>query len=186
MNVLALLLAVTAYRASDVDSLAVYSAVLQQVRNEFPAHAIVLAETRSEVACMPICGAALRDPGGTAEPAPRIPKVDHSPALLARLRERGLIAATCVVPELHYGCADNVGRLFVALGEIAAAPAGGPAPEEGAVWVKVAFLVPCVRDCPTPGSESRHVPDAFGYWYLLRADACGSWTIVRRAPGFAV
>jgi hypothetical protein len=188
MGMLAFLLAITIHQTGPgIDSVAVYSAILTQVRSEFPGRPIALAESRSDVECMPLCGAGLHDPNGPAEATGlATPGVEHSPALLAALKERKLVDATCVVPERTFGCAEREDHLFVALGEITATPPEGPEPIEGGLWVKAAFLVPPTGSCAAPASDRACIPDAFGYWYLLHPQPDGTWIIVRRAPSFVV
>lgn len=179
-----LLLALGARQPPAVDSLAVYAEILEQVRTEFPGRAVALAKTRSGVDCMPLCGVRLRDPDGAVDTTvvAVAPGADHSLALLDSLRARGLIESACAVRQGWYGCPDYPEHLFVALGEIAANPKNGPRPAADGVWVKVALLVPSTESCG-PAREPCH-PDALGYWYLLRQAGDGTWTIVRRAPGF--
>ena len=180
-----LLLALAVQPPSPVDSLAVYSEILEQVRAEFPARPVALARTRSGVDCMPLCGVRLRDPDGSAADAvASAPDIDHSATLLDSLRARGLIEATCAVREEWYGCPEFPEHLFVALGEITDRPKQGPEAVAGGVWVKVALLVPCTGDCAARRASERYHPDALGYWYLLRQGTSGTWAIVRRAPGF--
>ena len=179
-----LFLALGARQPPAVDSLAVYSEILEQVRTEFPARAVALARTRSGVRCMPLCGVRLRDPDAAADTTVvnSAPEAEHSFALLDSLRTRGLIERTCGVREGWYGCPDYPEHLFVALGEITTHPEHGPEPVADGVWVQVALLVPCTRNCSH--TSERHHPDAMGYWYLLRQADDGTWEIVRRAPGF--
>jgi hypothetical protein len=181
-----LLLALSVQHPPTVDSLAVYSAILEQVRAEFPARAVALAQTRSGVDCMPLCGVQLRDPGNGAieAVASAPPDVDHSVALLDSLRARGLIQDACAVREGWYGCPELPEHLFVALGEITSQPRRGPEPVTEGVWVKVALLVPCTGECTARRASEHYHPEAFGYWYLLRQEADGTWVIIRRAPGF--
>jgi hypothetical protein len=186
MIALAMLIAMGFQAGPAVDSVAVYSAILSQVRSEYPGQEITLSETRSGVECMPHCGAMLRDPGGVApEPAVGPAPVNHSPGLLRALRQRRRIEATCAVRPDDFGCSEQPRRLFVALGEISSAPRRGPAPVEGGVWVQVAFLVPDACGTGTRAAESSF-PDAFGYWYLLRQNDDGAWIVIQRAPWFAV
>ena len=180
-----LFLALGGWQPPAVDSLAVYSEILEEVRTEFPGRAVALAKTRSGADCMPLCGARLRDPDGVAgamTPADAASEVSHSPALLDSLRTRGLIEHACATREGWYGCPDHPEHLFVALGEITTHPKRGPAPEADGVWVKVALLVPCTDHCSQTGGHAH--PDAMVYWYLLRQAPGGAWEIVRRAPGF--
>lgn len=170
-----------------VDSLAVYSAIMEQVKTEFPARAVALATTRSGVECMPFCGVQLRDPDGEAvETITSAPNIDHSVTLMDSLRARGLIQDTCAVQEGGYGCPGFPEHVFVALGEITEQPKRGPPPVTGGIWVKVAFLVPCTGECTAIRASEHYQPDAFGYWYLLQQGTNGMWVIIRRAPGFAV
>lgn len=171
-------------RQPSVDSAAVYSAILTQVRAEHPALPVALAETRSGVACMPHCGARLRDADAAAPAAEERVGESHSAVLLSALTERGLVDRTCAVRPRVFGCPDAPAHLFVALGEISAEPPEGPPPVPGGVWVRAAFLVPCERDCTRAPGEP-YFPDAFGSWFLLEADACGAWRVVRRLPAFA-
>lgn len=187
MLTMTLLLALGVQQASPVDSLAVYSAILSQVKEEFPGHQIALAETRSGVDCMPLCGVSLRDPDThTNSPATRPADVAHSRQLMDALRSRGLVDETCRVEEGWYGCRAYPGYLFVALGQITARPPRGPDPVEGGVWIKVALLVPCGERCTGPDADEMSHPEAFGYWYLLQPNSDGGWSVVRRAPAFAV
>lgn len=186
-----LLLALVLQGYGAPDSTEVYAAILQEVRREYRGLPVVLAETRAGVACMPHCGARLRDPDGAV--APEAPEAqladgDHSPELLRVLRSRGLIDHVCAVDASRLGCSGYPGNLFVALGELSAAPTGGPAPVDGAVWVKAAVLVPCTyaRRCPRAGSDDPYFPDAFGIWFLLAPDPDGTWRIIRRVPAFFV
>jgi hypothetical protein len=184
LTIALLLLALPARQPPAVDSLAVYSEILGQVRTEFPGRPVALATTRSGVDCMPLCGVRLRDPGAAVDTTVIVspPGADHSPALLDSLRTRGLIGHPCAVRQGWYGCPDYPEHLFVALGEITTRPVNGPAPVADGVWVKVALLVPGTGSCGQT-REPCH-PDAMGYWYLLRRAADGTWAIVRRAPGF--
>lgn len=180
-----LFLGLGAWQPPAVDSLAVYSEILEQVRTEFPGRPVALAKTRSGADCMPLCGVQLRDPdgaAGTTSGTSGAPEVSHSPALLDSLRTRGLIEHACATRDGWYGCPDYPEHLFVALGEITTHPKGGPEPVADGVWVKVALLVPCAANCSRTGGHAH--PDAIGYWYLLRQAPDGTWTIVRRAPGF--
>jgi len=186
MLMVGLILALGVQQPPAVDSISVYAEILKQVRTEFPAQPVALAKTRSGVECMPLCGAHLRDPDGTAAPVTPSPDIEHSAALLDSLRARGVIEESCAVREGWYGCPDYPEHLFVALGEITTHPIRGPEPVAGGIWVKVALLVPCIGDCATRRTSDRYHPDAFGYWYLLRQGADGAWGIVRRAPGFTV
>lgn len=181
-----LLLALGMQQQPTVDSLGVYSAILEQVRAEFPARAVALANTRSGVDCMPLCGVHLRDPGNGAAEAVASPPPDanHSAALLDSLRARGVIQDACAVQEGWYGCPEFPEHLFVALGDITSQPTRGPEPVTEGVWVKVALLVPCTGDCTARRASEHYHPETFGYWYLLRQGADGTWVIIRRAPGF--
>jgi hypothetical protein len=179
-----LLLTLAVLQPPAVDSLAVYAAILEQVRGEFPARPVALARTRSGVECMPLCGVRTRDPDGTAETVLVAPEVEHSAELLDSLRARRLIDDTCAVREGVYGCIDYPQHLFIALGEITAHPKRGPEPVGDGVWVQVALLIPCAVDCAAQQGRTGYHPDAFGYWYLMRPGCDGTWTIVRRAPGF--
>jgi hypothetical protein len=183
-----LLLALMLQGYGATDSADVYAAILQDVRREYRGLPVALAETRAGVACMPHCGARIRDPDGAAAPEAPPGDGDHSPALLRDLRSRGLIDHVCAVVASRFGCSDYPGHLFVALGDLSAAPTGGPAAVDGAVWVKAAFLVPCThaRRCPQPGSDAPYFPDAFGTWFLLKPGPDGNWHILRRAPAFFV
>lgn len=168
-----------------VDSVEVYSTILEQVRAEFPGRPVALATTRSGVECMPLCGVRLRNPDeGAGETAPATSAVDHSVALLESLRARGLVQAACTVREGWYGCPDHPEHLFVGLGEISRRPTSGPEPVPGGVWVKVALLVPCTEHCAAGRAGEHDHPEALGYWYLLRQGTDGTWTVMRRAPGF--
>lgn len=166
------------------DTAEVYTVVLQEVRNDYPALPVVLAESRSGVACMPHCGADLRDAGQTALPERlEADPMTHSPALLARLRERGVVQATCVVEPASFGCAGHPGHLFVGLGTIQRAPPGGPPAVQDAFWVKAALLAPSAAD---GGDDGCGVPDALGWWFLVTPTERGEWRIVRRLPAFAI
>lgn len=172
MLALALAAALSVHGGPQVDSLAIYAALLQEVRTHYPGVPVVLAQTRSGVACMPLCGARLRDPDAPA-PADTTPgpaPVAHSDGLLRQLRERALIDATCRVPADTFGCEGTFpGYIFAGLGEIQESPPRGPPRVEGGVWVKLALLVPCTTNCRTPGPDEPYFPDAFGYWSLSSA-----------------
>lgn len=184
VNVLATLIRLALFPPTQADSVEIYSAILRQVEAEYPGQRVVLAETRSGVRCMPVCGVALHDPEGSPVPSAPTPEVSHSPGLLRELRDRGLIDATCAVQERFFGCEGYSGHLFVALGQIEHTPRFGPVPVDRGLWVQTAFLVPCasaVRDVPS--GKSCH-PEMFGYWYLLVPSENGTWTVARRHPGF--
>jgi hypothetical protein len=170
------------------DPAEVFPPILQDVRRQYRGIPVAMAETQSDVECMPHCGAQLRDPDSSFRPDTVRAQVDHSEAVLSALRARGLIDVSCRVQESTFGCGDYPGFFFVALGEISAAPAGGPARVEGAVWVKAAFLVPCLYTgrCPPPDSDDPYFPDAFGVWFLLQPGFDGAWQIIRRVPAFAI
>jgi hypothetical protein len=170
------------------DPVAVYAPILQEVRSQYPGIPIAMAETRSDAECMPHCGAQLRNPDSGFRPGTVRVRVDHSEEVLGALRAHGLIDVSCRVRESTFGCGDYPGFFFVALGEISAAPMSGPARVEGAVWVKAAFLVPCLYTgrCPPPDSDEPYFPDAFGVWFLLQPEASGAWQIIRRVPAFAI
>lgn len=167
-----------------VDTAAIYSVLLRKVRDAYPGLPILLAETRSGVACMPHCGARFR--GGAGGTEPPTSSQDHSPALIQLLRDRGLVQATCIVPERTFGCLGHPGELFIGLGEIQTAPPRGPLPVEGGVWVKVALLVPCETDCRTPAPGEPYFPDGFGLWFLLKPRADATWEVVGSEPAFAL
>jgi hypothetical protein len=169
-----------------IDSAAVYAPILEELRAEYPHLPIVLSETRSGVECMPHCGAELREPDGGWVPRSAAEAVDHSSALIEALRSGGLVDASCPVQPRVFGCADHPRHLFVALGEISARPAAGPPEVEGAVWVKVAILVPCDIRCPSADPDEPYFPDGFGLWYLLQPDRAGGWQVVRRTPAFFI
>lgn len=171
MLTLALLTALTWHAGPPVDTAAVYGAVLQEIRAEYPADRVVLSETWSDVACLPLCG----DPGNRQE---------HSAKTLRALRTRGLIEGTCRVPPNMLGCASypEYGSehpyMFVALGEIEKSnPKGEPrgAPANGGVWV----LGVTIRGC---ADERCRTPDASGYKYLVQRDKHGAWIVVWRRP----
>ncbi|HEX2205155.1 MAG TPA: hypothetical protein VHG91_17720 [Longimicrobium sp.] len=179
-------LAVFALQVTPVDSAAVYGALLERVRAEYPAFPVVLSEA-SDVECMPICGAVLRDPDRSANPpTPRLPRRSHPPELLDRLRSRGLVDATCEAVALRFGCKGYPRHLFVALGEIEPHPARGPRPVDGGVWVRVALLVPCTNDCPAPGSTDPYFPNGHGLWLLLEPGENGAWAVERTEPWFMI
>lgn len=183
-----LLLAVAITQAPGVDSVQVYAAILTAVRRAYPELPVVMSETRAAVQCMPLCGANLRDPDAP-DIIPRtvpIPEGDHSPELLAKLTDLRLVDVTCPFEEGVFGCSPLPRHLFVALGEIQEKPLRGPHPEAGAVWVRAAFLVPCIHNCPEITADRPFFPDAFGLWFLLRPRGDGSWEIVRNLPAFAV
>lgn len=187
LTILTALLAMTRPQAQTaVDSAAVYELLLHDVRATHPQMPIVLAETRSGVACMPHCGARVTGEFANDERGHLRAAVNHSPGLLAELRRRGLIDATCTVPEATFGCGGHPGHLFVALGAVESAPAHGPAHVRGAFWVRVAVLVPCTTNCPASGSPDNYFPDAYGTWYLVARVADGRWAIKARQPAFAV
>lgn len=181
------LLAAFALQVTPVDSVAVYATLLERVREAYAAFPVVLSEA-SDVECMPICGAVLRDPDRSADPsaAPRMPRREHAPELLDRLRSRGLVDATCQAVALVFGCKGYPRHLFVAMGEIESNPVRGPRPVEGGVWVRVALLVPCTTRCPQPGSTDPYFPDGFGLWFLLNPDENGAWAVARTAYWFAI
>jgi hypothetical protein len=182
-----LLLALSLQQSPGLDSAHVYAAILTHVRAGYPELPIVLSETRAGVACMPHCGAILRDADAPAPGAPApTPSGDHSPRLLHRLHDLGLIEATCPVEARMFGCRSHPGHLFVALGEIEDAPSRGPQPEAGGMWVRAAFLVPCIRDCRERVPDEPYFPDAFGLWFLLKCGADGAWEVVRTVPAFSV
>lgn len=164
------------------DTTGIYSVVLREIRTEYPGLPVVLAETRSGVACMPHCGAQLREPDQTAGPESRNAGTDvHSAATVQQLRELGLVQETCGVQQNTFGCGP-AGHLFVGLGSIEQSPHNGPPPVRGGLWVKAAVLVPC--------TESEHegcsVPEALGWWFLVSADSGCEWSVVRRLPAFAI
>jgi hypothetical protein len=164
------------------DTTDIYSVVLREIRTEYPGLPVVLAETRSGVACMPHCGAQLREPDQTARPEERDPRVDvHSAATVQQLRERGLVQETCAVQQNTFGCGP-AGNLFVGLGSIEESPRNGPPPVEGALWVKAAVLVPCTKS----GGGGCRIPEAMGWWFLVSAAAGCEWNVVRRLPAFAI
>lgn len=184
---LLLLMAVLGVQAAPApDTVEIYSAVLEATRAEVPGVPVVLAETRSGVACMPHCGARLRSPGESPGPEERVEPQDHSGAVLQRLLGRGLIQATCEVPESTFGCAGRPGHVFVGLGEIQASPPRGPGPEAGGLWVRAAFLVPCMTRCAASDTGRPRTPDAYGYWYLLRPGETGRWRVIKRLPAFFI
>lgn len=171
-----------------LDTAEVYAPILQEVRRQYRGIPIALAETRSDVECMPHCGAQLRDPGSAFQPDTARARIDHSESVLRSLRARGLIDVSCRVREMTFGCGDYPGFLFVALGAVSPAPVGGPAQVDGAVWVKAAFLVPCMYAgrCPRPDSHDPYFPDATGVWFLLQPGTDGEWQVIRRVPAFAI
>lgn len=183
--VLSFLIAALSLQQPPVDTAAVYAGVLEVVRAERPALPVVLARTRSGVACMPLCGAGLRDPDRPPEPERNsIAATEHSPAVIRRLMERGLVDATCDAAPRTFGCRGFREHLFVALGEVQESPVAGPRPVEGGVWVKVALLAPCGERCPKPGSDEPYFPDGYGLWYLLKPGEDGSWKVAERMPAF--
>ncbi len=161
----------------------IYTAVLQELRNAYPALPVVLAETRSGTACMPHCGARLRapeqaGPEQTADPG----SVDHSGALLESLRERGVVQAVCEVKPGVFGCAEHPDHLFVGLGELERSPERGPPPVEGGFWIKAAVLVPSSAGAKGDACDG---PEALGWWFLVVPGEDG-WRVARRLPAFAV
>ena len=181
------LLTAFALQLTPVDSAAVYATLLERLRAEYPEFPVVLAETRSGVGCMPICGAALREPDRPAPPpAPPVEARAHSPELIGRLRSRGLVDATCEARALTFGCKGYPRHLFVALGEIQPTLPQGRRPVEGGVWVRMAVLVPCTTDCPRPGSTDPYFPNGYGLWFLLTPGENGAWEVVGREPWFAI
>lgn len=164
------------------DTSEIYSVVLRELRAGHPGLPVVFAETRSGVACMPHCGAQLREPGQTARLEERnVPPTLHPAATIQQLRSRGLVQETCL-PELgSFGCGP-AGHLFVALGSIEKSPSDGPPPVEGALWVKAAVLVPCTE---SEGERCR-VPEGLGWWFLVSFAAGCEWSVLRRLPAFAI
>ena len=169
-----------------VDSLEIYSALLQKIRGAYPGFPVLLAETRSGVACMPHCGATYRGRPVDERSTNAVEPQDHSPELLRRLLDRGLVQATCVVPERTFGCLGRRGQIFVGLGEIQASPPGGPRPVEGGVWVKVVLLLPCTVDCRPREPGEPYFPDGFGLWFLLKPHGDATWEVVTTEPAFSL
>jgi hypothetical protein len=183
--VIPILLAAFALQQPAVDTAAVYAGVLEVVRAEHPELPVVLARTRSGVACMPLCGAGLRAPDQPPEPErDSIVATEHSSALIGRLMERGLVDAACDVAPRTFGCRGFREHLFVALGEVQESPVEGPRRVEGGVWMKVALLAPCGERCPKPGSDEPYFPDGYGLWYLLKPGDDGAWRVAQRMPAF--
>ena len=168
-----------------VDTVAIYSIVLADLHADYPRGSFVLAETRSGVECMPACGAGLRDPDTAAKPSPQATaSIDHSPALIARLRRAGLIDATCPVRDRTYGCRAARGRIFVALGEVEDNPRGPPwNGKDGEYWVKVALLSP---GPPDPCEAEAGTADGFGYWMFVKREDSGRWRLVQRLIAFSI
>jgi hypothetical protein len=180
-----LVVALASLHEPSVDTAAVYSVLLQDVRAHHPGLPVVLAETRSGVDCMPLCGATYQGaPLAREGEHGRDPPESHSAALLRDLRSRGLAEATCVVPERTFGCRDHPGHLFVGLSEIREKPPHGPSPVDGGWWVRVAVLVPCRENCGSRQANEPQFPDGYGYWTLLRRGADGAWRLVGRQPAF--
>ncbi|HZG44156.1 MAG TPA: hypothetical protein VEY93_14505 [Longimicrobium sp.] len=151
-----------------VDTTAVYSAILREVRAQNPSSPVVLATARSAVECMPTCGAF--SDVGDAQPD----ETTHPPALLDALRDAGLINSVCDVPIRTFGCTGLPGQVFVALGPITDDTPEGGARHEGAVWVKVAIIR------PIPGDS-----EAYGYRALVGQDGCG-WRVIRTRIEFLI
>jgi hypothetical protein len=181
-----LLLALSLQQSPGVDSVQVYAAILNRVRDAYPELPVLMSETRKGVACMPHCGAQLRDLDAEPADAAETPTGNHSSQVLDSLRRLELIDRTCPVQERVFGCLGHPGYLFVALGEISEAPDGGPAPVRGGVWVRTAFLVPCTTNCRERSADEPYFPDAFGLWFLLQPREDGTWEIVRNVPAFAI
>ena len=175
-----------ALQLSSPDTAAAYTAVLRQIRTEYAELPVVLAETRSGVACMPHCGAELREPGQSKPVvSASAPPEDHSPGVVRVLREHDLVQATCAVRQASFGCADHPDHLFVGLGALEERPRRGPPPVEGAFWLKAAILVP--GTCASTPGQGRNVPEAVGWWFLVSpAGTDGEWRVVRRLPAFAI
>jgi hypothetical protein len=166
-----------------VDSVAVYSAILSEVRTHRPGLPIVLGDSRSGVACMPHCPANFREGVLADQQEHRDGPTTHSPEVLSALLKRGLIEAWCKTPDATLGCHGHPGHMFIGLGTISAAPSRGPPPEQDGLWVRVAFLLP--GSCDHVEEEAACFPDAFGFWYLMTEED-GAWSVKRRWPAFAV
>jgi hypothetical protein len=99
-----------------MDSAAVYTLLLHEVRAEHADARIILSETRSGVSCMPHCGASA--PDGTlidSQTGPGI-EVTHGPSLVAKLREEKLIDGTCpVTPRVFALVPEAAKSVFVGL-----------------------------------------------------------------------
>ena len=166
-----------------VDTFAVYSIVLAELHADHPRGSFVLAETRSGVECMPRCGAGLRDPDTAAKPqAQAAASIDHSPALIARLRRAGLVDATCPVRDRTFGCRAARGRVFLALGEVEDNPPGPPwNGKDGEYWVKVALLL-APGPCGGPSEGDAWMADGVVYWMFVKREE-GRWRLVQRLYG---
>lgn len=174
----------TMLQGTPVDTASTYGAVLNDIRTSHPGLPVVLAESRSAVQCMPHCEARLRQPdGGAASNPSSVPLSNHSQSLIRTLREMGLVQEWCKVPDGAFGCDGHPDHLFVGLGEISEAPAGGPPKVEGALWVKAALLVPGASSCEADDRTCRH-PDGYGIWYLVGPEKDGTVKVLQRLPAF--
>jgi hypothetical protein len=183
MPTLALITALAFQATLPADTAAAYVVILEQIRAEHPGLPVVLAETRSGVACMPHCGA--RAAGGHRTGDRRDTTSSwHSAEVIRQLRDAGLVQATCEVPERTFGCTGYPGHLFVALGEMQESPPRGPRRVDGGLWVKAAILVPGKEPCLPRDPGEPYYPDGFGYWFLLVPQEDGAWKSVKRLPAF--
>ena len=142
-----------------VDTVAVYDAVLHEIRTEHPSLPVALsARPWDAEPCAAPC----------AEPKP------HSDRVLRRLRSEGVVDAVCVVPENHLNCPTEARKLFVALGRIRSTAPAGLETRPGGVWVRATTIVPCGSDC--------RVPEIIARQYLLTRDDTGTWRIRDTKP----
>lgn len=158
-----------------MDTVAVYAAVLQEIRAEYPGRSVVLSETRSDVECMPRCSGTVWSEDGK-EP---VTWEEHAAELVQQLKHRGLVDATCRTRESVLGCRDYSGHLFVALGTIQGDTPQPGTGEDAGVWI----LAVTHAGCSTPmGEKGCRFFDAMGIRYLVKKDEAGVWKVVRRRP----
>jgi hypothetical protein len=152
-----------------VDTAAVYSAILTDLRIDYPEEAIALAENRADEHCMFVC------PDRQNQPR-------HSTEVLSALHERRVVNFTCQTTPGILGCHGLPnGAVLVALGPVQTRllqygenyrrPEFSTWPQTpNDVWVFASFYVM---------ESNRHpVPQSYAYRFLLRKNDSGEWRVM--------
>lgn len=149
-----------------VDTTAVYSVVLQQLRSEHPGGPILLSETWADLHCRVYCA----DTVQTSGPHRRV---------IEELRLKGLVDGSCH-PSAGSCATAGSAHGFVALSPIGTERVGIPPHlgftewplQPGDVWVLVHKSIPC--------RQSACHADTLAWLFLLRPGPDGSWAVHRR------
>lgn len=152
----ALLSAIVAFGLQALpDSSGPYSAVLSEIREQFPDREIVLTTTLAHPECFPHC----EDANFASS---------LSPEMLAEFEEQGLIVGTCTPEPRTIGCGSTretwaPDRMVVTLAPPEPTEGGGVALNAVLVWREE--------------SRGREIASVRGYLYRLEQGAGGEWCV---------